>query len=46
MVFYDGMVFWLFIVKFCSMCEIDIIYYLFDDQFCKMKFGSWVYDGF
>lgn len=45
MVSYDGTVFWPPIVKFRSTCEIDITYYPFDDQLCKMKFGSWAYDG-
>ncbi|XP_061194170.1 neuronal acetylcholine receptor subunit alpha-5-like [Saccostrea echinata] len=45
MVSYEGQVFWPPIVKFRSTCEIDITYYPFDDQLCKMKFGSWAYDG-
>ncbi|XP_078316181.1 neuronal acetylcholine receptor subunit alpha-9-like isoform X4 [Crassostrea virginica] len=45
MVSFDGTVFWPPIVKFRSTCEIDITYYPFDDQLCKMKFGSWAYDG-
>ncbi|XP_048733396.1 neuronal acetylcholine receptor subunit alpha-10-like isoform X2 [Ostrea edulis] len=45
MVSYDGQVFWPPIVKFRSTCEVDITYYPFDDQLCKMKFGSWAYDG-
>ncbi|KAK3097031.1 hypothetical protein FSP39_005744, partial [Pinctada imbricata] len=46
MVSNDGTVFWPPIVKFRSTCEIDITYYPFDDQICKMKMGSWAYDGF
>ncbi|XP_052099671.1 neuronal acetylcholine receptor subunit alpha-9-I-like isoform X2 [Mytilus californianus] len=46
MVSYDGSVFWPPIVKLRSTCFIDITYYPFDDQICKMKMGSWAYDGF
>ena len=46
MVSYDGTVFWPPIVKLRSTCSIDITYYPFDDQICKMKMGSWAYDGF
>ena len=28
-----------------STCKIDITWFPFDDQQCKMKFGSWSYDG-
>lgn len=31
MVSYIGVVFWFFIVKFCSFCLMDMIYFLFDD---------------
>ncbi|XP_044765672.1 neuronal acetylcholine receptor subunit alpha-7 [Coccinella septempunctata] len=31
---------------FKSTCKIDITWFPFDDQRCKMKFGSWTYDGF
>ncbi|KAK2174750.1 hypothetical protein NP493_779g01025 [Ridgeia piscesae] len=30
---------------FFSTCKIDITWFPFDDQQCKMKFGSWTYDG-
>ncbi|XP_045112919.1 neuronal acetylcholine receptor subunit alpha-7-like isoform X3 [Portunus trituberculatus] len=30
---------------FFSTCRIDITWYPFDDQKCKMKFGSWTYDS-
>lgn len=46
MVSSDGNVFWPPIVKFRSTCSIDTTYFPFDDQVCKMKFGSWAYDGF
>ena len=28
---------------FKTMCEIDITYYPFDEQHCKMQFGAWTY---
>lgn len=42
----DGTVFWPPIVKYRSTCNIDITYFPFDDQKCKLKLGSWAYDGF
>ena len=41
----DGNVFWPPPAKFRSSCTVDITYFPFDDQVCKMKFGSWAYDG-
>ena len=46
MVDHTGIVFWPPPAKFRSSCKIDITYFPFDDQLCKMKFGSWTYDGF
>ncbi|VDI07844.1 neuronal acetylcholine receptor subunit alpha-10-like [Mytilus galloprovincialis] len=46
MVGHDGNVFWPPIVKFRSTCQMDITYFPFDDQICKLKMGSWLYDGF
>ena len=46
MVSHDGHVFWPPIVKYRSTCQIDITYFPFDDQICKLKLGSWAYDGF
>lgn len=46
MVSNDGTVFWPPPAKLRSSCKIDITYFPFDDQMCKMKFGSWIYDGF
>ena len=31
---------------FKSTCSINISNFPFDEQTCKMKFGSWTYDGF
>uniref|UniRef100_A0A1I8FGY5 Neur_chan_LBD domain-containing protein n=1 Tax=Macrostomum lignano TaxID=282301 RepID=A0A1I8FGY5_9PLAT len=30
---------------FRSTCKIDITWFPFDTQVCKLKFGSWTYDG-
>lgn len=30
---------------FKSTCKIDITWFPFDEQRCKMKFGSWTYSG-
>jgi len=46
MVTHNGVVFWPPPVKLRSSCKIDITYFPFDDQKCRLKFGSWTYDGF
>lgn len=46
MVHSDGNVFWPPIVRMRSSCKMDITYFPFDDQICKLKLGSWAYDGF
>jgi len=28
-----------------SSCTIDVTYFPFDEQECKMKFGSWTFNG-
>jgi len=28
-----------------SQCDIDVEYFPFDEQQCRMKFGDWTYDG-
>ncbi|XP_052796737.1 acetylcholine receptor subunit alpha-type acr-16-like isoform X3 [Mya arenaria] len=41
-----GNVFWPPIVRMRSSCKMDITFFPFDDQICKLKLGSWAYDGF
>jgi len=43
---YTGEVTWIPPAIFRSTCRINIRYFPFDIQACKMKFGSWTYDGF
>ena len=28
-----------------SHCDINVEFFPFDEQLCKLKFGSWTYDG-
>ncbi|XP_071098230.1 neuronal acetylcholine receptor subunit alpha-10-like [Haliotis cracherodii] len=46
MVYNDSRVFWGPVVRFRSSCKIDITFFPFDDQLCKLKLGSWAYNGF
>ena len=46
MVSYDGNIFWPVPTKLQSSCKVDVTYFPFDRQTCRMKFGSWTYDGF
>ena len=41
---YDGTAKWLAPVILKSKCPINVKYFPFDEQHCKMKFGSWTYD--
>lgn len=42
----DGSVLWIPRAIFKSSCGINILYFPYDSQECKLKFGSWTYDGF
>ena len=42
----NGKVFWPVPSKLQSTCKVDVTYFPFDDQKCRLKFGSWTYDGF
>ena len=42
---HKGVVLWLPAAIFKSTCSIDIKYFPFDIQTCKLKFGSWTYSG-
>jgi len=41
----SGLCAWLPLGLFISSCAIDIRWFPFDDQRCRLKFGSWTYDG-
>ena len=43
-VYYNGKVKWEPPASFKSSCDINVKYFPFDEQFCKLKFGSWTYD--
>ncbi|UJR35588.1 hypothetical protein I4U23_028340 [Adineta vaga] len=46
MIDYDGSVFWPIPTRLKSTCQIDVTYFPYDEQECKLKFGSWTYNGY
>ena len=42
----DGTNLWLAPIILLSSCKIYVKYFPFDEQHCKLKFGSWTYDGY
>ena len=44
-IYADGRCTWVPLGLFISSCAIDIRWFPFDDQRCRLKFGSWTYDG-
>lgn len=41
----NGDIMWMAPKILTSSCKFDVTYFPFDKQTCKMKFGSWTYDG-
>ncbi|CAF3648475.1 unnamed protein product [Adineta steineri] len=46
MIIYTGSVFWPIPTRLKSTCQVDVTYFPYDEQECKLKFGSWTYNGF
>ena len=44
-VYPNGLNVWEYSITYKSTCLIQVMYYPFDYQTCKLKFGSWVYDN-
>ena len=44
-VHYTGNVFWAPPTKFRSVCRVNVMFFPFDDQLCRFKLSSWMYDG-
>ena len=44
-IYSDGSVVWLSPHILKSVCKMDVTYFPFDDQYCKMIFASWAYHG-
>ena len=43
---HDGQVSWLAPVQVKTECKINVKYFPFDEQICRVTFGSWTYHGF
>lgn len=43
---YNGEVEWIPPAIYKSYCEMNVLYFPFDEQRCLLKFGSWTYNGF
>ena len=43
---YYGKVIWEPPAIYKSQCDINVKYFPFDEQMCKLKFSAWTYDGF
>ncbi|MFH4978614.1 hypothetical protein AB6A40_005323 [Gnathostoma spinigerum] len=43
-VLYTGDIQWAPPAKIYSICKLDVAFFPFDDQFCQLEFGSWIYD--
>ncbi|CAF1335472.1 unnamed protein product [Adineta steineri] len=46
MISHTGSVFWPIPTRLKSTCQVDVTYFPYDEQECKLKFGSWTYNGF
>lgn len=42
---YTGEIFWEPPAIYKSSCEMNVLYFPYDEQSCFMKFGSWTYNG-
>ena len=46
MIIHNGTAFWPILTRLKSTCQIDVTYFPYDEQECKLKFGSWTYNGY
>ena len=45
-VYSDGTCSYVPVEEVTSMCDYDLKWFPYDTQFCRLKYGSWTYDGF